>query len=167
MTADRNTRPAAFSLDVEENRSLQHRVWFIQRVSWALFAILIGLAVVGVTGDGGLWAQQTVSTGDVQARLPRVVRRGAADRIELVYPAGRAVAIDLDAAFVAAFDVVHIEPAPVTQRSAGQGVRLVVDGGAEGPAILRLHVMPRQTGLVRTSVTVNGTGLPLRLVMLP
>lgn len=160
-------RHSQLALDVGENRSLQHTIWFVQRVSWIIFAFVIVVALSGLTGAGGWWSQQIVTAGKVQAVVPRIARWGASDVVTLTFPAARSVNVDLDGAFMTAFDLVKIHPAPIAQQSVGAGLRLIVDGGEEQTATLRLQVVPREAGITLVKIVADGEKLPVRLVILP
>jgi hypothetical protein len=154
-------------LDVPENRALQHRTWLVQRVSWVGFAVIIVLALLGYTGSGGPWSQQTIVGVDSRLTAPRVARRGAAERLEITVPGGGPAQIDLDAAFVTTFTLTGVEPAPQAHYAVGRGMTMIIAAQGDDPALVRLHLIPLSSGRASVGVTVNGAELRVALLVLP
>lgn len=155
-------------LQLKENRAFQERFWRLQRLGWAGFALLIALAVLGLTGSGGPFHRQEIALGPAMAEVPRVARWAAADEIVLRFaPAGAgARQVALGGGFLDGFALERVEPTPETARlvPGGQVLTFASDGG---PNEVRLRLRPLGPGPAGFTLGAGGPAQPVRLFVLP
>jgi hypothetical protein len=63
-----NDQSPKFGLELLEDVSFEQREWKLQRIAWSLMAVLIGLGLIGLFGEGAL-SSRTVSTPDGALKL--------------------------------------------------------------------------------------------------
>lgn len=155
-------------LQVEEHRRFQSVFWRLERVAWMVFALILVLALAGLTGGGGYLAQGTVQIGGAQVEYPRVARWQAADELRIAFPAGAELhRLTLGGAFLDHYAVETATPAP--RRALGTEAGLVLEfvGQAREPLHAVLHLRPLHPGLPRFAVTADGASAEVRGVILP
>lgn len=153
-------------LEVDENPRLQAQTWFVQRIAWGVFALVVSLALAGATGDGGIWADQTTRMAGLEVTTARVMRQGNAEQIRVVAPPGP-LTLDLDAAFLAAFEILSVEPQPLVQQSRQAGLRLELSGSGTQPTMARLKVAPLSVGFATVGLASGDASVFLSPLTLP
>ncbi len=155
-------------LQLEENRSFQERYWVLQRLAWAGFAVVMVLALVGLTGSGGFFQKQEIRFGDAVVQLPLVSRWEAADEMKIVFEGhADAPAVTVGAGFFDRFDLERIEPRSSASQlhDGGQVMSFFADG--DGPHIVRFSLRAMHFGWTNFDLTIGGMTRPVNLVVLP
>lgn len=155
-------------LQLEENRTFQRWFWMAERIGWAGFAVVIALALSGVTGRGGWLAVAEHRSGAALVEVPRVARRGESTvlRVHFGRTGGRhllAVGADL----LAHFDMLEVTPRPVRSVAAGGGLALQFESAGPPPHGVRLHLRARRAGIAEARIVADGAGVTVRSLILP
>lgn len=151
----------ASSLQVENDPAFQRRTWQIQRIGWAIFAILVLAALAGLLGSGPL---SRVEAGSESAGLrigyERFARLHAAT--ELVIRADRRLArndelvILLSGAAVDGLELSSSMPPPDGTGVAADGVLLRFRTDRQpGELTIVLHTKPRRAGVLASRIGVR------------
>lgn len=128
--------------------------------------MVIAVALAGLTGAGGIWSSQQIEAGAARLKAPRVARRGAVERLDVVIPAGQ-FRLDLDPAFTTAFELVAIDPIPKLHQAVASGRRLTFATTDGAPSVVHLHVRPLVAGTASMRLTLDPQVLSLSLIILP
>lgn len=156
------------ALQIAEHQSFQRQVWQAQRLGWVALALMLGMAALGLTGDGGPFARQVLVAGTVSADVPRVSRIGADEQITNAAPAvGGSVNLHLDSAFLRAFEIGAIQPAPARQEVRADGLALTIAAQGGGLLDIALSVRARTLGWRGYAITVNGRRIAASTLVLP
>lgn len=156
------------NLQLAEHLSFQRQVWQSQRSGWVALALILCAAALGLTGDGGPFARRVLVAGDLAAEVPRVSRAGAADTITLATPAiGGLVSLLVDTAFLRAFDLGAIRPAPLSQEARPDGLALTIAAQGDGPLDIVLSVQPTAPGWRSYGLAVDGRRITATTLVLP
>jgi hypothetical protein len=135
----------------------QRREWIVQRIGWAVLALLLLAGALGVFGKGPL-ADQSLSNATARLDYERFVRRDADTRWTLTLHrtvAGSTAQIAIDATLASNFEIVSIHPTPSsTALSAGRWVySFDVRESGEVPVIF--IVQPEKVGRHGGTITVG------------
>ena len=169
MTARNDEIPVRLDgLQLDERPRLQSVIWIVQRGLWILWLITVLAALAGATGQGGPLADQTLRAPMAMLDSPRITRRLASDRITLRFAAPRtAHSLILPPDFLAGFEIDSITPRPAREIASPQGVLLHFNALGPPPHHIDLSLRARQIGILETTLTLDGTALPLRVTVLP
>jgi len=145
----------------DEDMAFQRVQWRVERAAWAILALLLVLALAGVFAAGPLARATAIdSAGRMLVDYPRFVRNGAVTRMEVhVTPDGTgAFTIILDRAFMRAFKLDTVQPAPTMSRTGPQGIELTFGAAADGPGSVYITVMPQGVAVADNRIGVAGGG---------
>lgn len=117
------------SLQVEEHDVFQRREWTALRIGWALMALFVVAALVGLLGRGPFsWSSATGREGRLQVEYQHFTHLEADDRVTAVVAAeavtGDSVDFELAGSWVQSMDISGITPEPEEQVATPYGVRL-------------------------------------------
>ena len=154
--------------ELHQDIAFQRRFWRVERVAWAGFALVLALALAGLTGGGGPLAHATAKTAYGSIAYPRVARWLTDDVIVVRLDAAprERVTVELDRRFAEAFEIVSMQPEPATSAATPHGMRyaFAVDGAGE----VVLHVRPlRPAAMPDGLIRVDGEATPVRPLVLP
>lgn len=170
LMAARSEPPSVRSdgLQIADHRALQDRIWIGQRVGWACLVLIVLLALAGMTGRGGVWAERSVAGAGGIMVLPNVSRRGAAEDIRLTLAAGNSPhEVVISPEFLRFFDITGSTPEADQARARGGALVLTLMAEGPEPAGMTLHGRARRAGFPCISLTLDGTDLRGRVVILP
>jgi hypothetical protein len=124
----------ASGLQVDEDRHWQERLWTAQRIAWAIMALLVAVAALGLTGKGGPLATASVQLGGASVEYPRITRWQSSDEILVRLPANTTgeVQVELSQPFVELFKNESISPEPSRVDATGRGHRFTFETSGEG-----------------------------------
>jgi hypothetical protein len=156
--------PESRSLQVAEDMRFQRRTWAVERVAWALMALLVLAAAAGLLATGPLsTAEASDEAGLVRVRYERFARLGAPStlRVELAPGAtssSSTVALELGRSLAEAIQVERVQPEPLRERAGGDGGLVLEFGVAEPgrPALVRIFAKREEIGLVEGEVGLAG-----------
>jgi hypothetical protein len=135
--------------EVDEDPAFQQRDWRVQRVGWAVLAMILAAGLAGLFGSGPL-SNATVSAGDaLRVQYERFVRHGGQTaltvRVASVEPGPLQVTIGRE--YLAAFHVRQILPAPVRVQAGDSDLVYTFEGpGQPGPVELKFFMQPESLG---------------------
>ncbi len=105
-------------LEVSQNLDYQRRMWAVQRVGWALMALALLAALVGLVGKGPLSDASAGDGGPLQVEYPRFARHRAPSTLEFRLAPGAAqgdqVRLWLDREYLARTEVQAVFPEPAS-----------------------------------------------------
>ena len=140
--------------EIDDEASVQRRIWRVSRFAWAAMAGALLLGVAGLFGDGTLAEAEASAPGaDLHLRYDRFQRADAMNLFTLVLDdpgEGEEVALCFDRPFLKEWRVSRFEPAPEREEARGEDWcgHFLIDPGVR-PAALRLWAAPRTSGFAR------------------
>lgn len=140
----------AGSLEISQDLAFQQREWRVQRLLWAVLALLLGLGLVGVFGSGPV-AHATAEAPGLAVAYERIARKRAPHELRFVVdpsalPAG-GMALWIDAALLDKLDIQRITPEPDAERAGPDRVVFAIDvADAAGPVEVVIDVEPSEPG---------------------
>jgi hypothetical protein len=156
-------------LELREHRGFQERFWTVQRWAWVGYGVIIGAALLGVTGEGGLFARARMETGNNTIDHPRFARWQTQDSISIAFaPSGateRRVLLSPEFVRGLAVETMQPQPARSTASAAGEELTILVRSNEPGTATLRIK--PNAPGIVRGAVSIDGAPAAVTIIILP
>jgi hypothetical protein len=148
-------------LQLEEHRSFQERFWTTERWAWIGFGTILVLALLGLTGSGGPFAQARTSLAGGSIDYPRFARWDAPAEIRVTFaPGGSERTLMFSSSFATSFEIEGIQPEPERAEANAEGQVMTFRAAADGPAEVSLHIRPRQPGVAAYRVGIDD-GAPL------
>ena len=130
--------PKVGSIQVNQDLKFQSRQWTVQRVGWAVMALVVLAAVVGVFGNGPLAnATARSSDGAYQVEYARFARHRAPTSIRVVLQQGAVgseARIAIDRGYADGMQVEQVYPEPESVEVGGNEVVYTFKLAAEGTA---------------------------------
>lgn len=142
---------------IREDMRFQRRYWLFERIGWTVLALIIAAAAAGTFAGGPLSAAAGTGEG-FDAAYERFARRGVETRITVALPAGRSLLVR----GIDGFDIVGLEPRPVTVRSERGGLAYDFAPGISG-LVATFRLKPRDWGRRRLMVAATPDAAPTPL----
>ena len=155
-------------LQLDEDHAFQKRFWSAERAAWAVYALIVLLALAGLTGAGGPLARGTAVSPAGDVEYPRVTRSSRAETLTVRFPAaseGRR--LTLGEPFPERFDVETIRPEPERSYLGPGGLTYEFAAEGETAAPVRLTVRAERFGVARFRIVLNDAALDLTTTILP
>jgi hypothetical protein len=149
-------------IELDQDLPFERAQWITQRFGWALFALFVLAATLGLFGGGPLSAATAGGDGvGLTIGYERFVRLQGQGELNVELAGNQAVNGELelwiDTAYLGAVTIGEITPAPVEVRSDGD--RLVhvfaVDDPAQ-PVRVSISYVPQEIGRLAGAIGVNG-----------
>lgn len=155
-------------LQLKEHRAFQRGFWLAERLGWAGFALVIALALSGLTGRGGGFAQAEHRAGAALVELPRVARRGetAVLHVDFGRESGRHL-LSVGGDMLSHFDLEEVAPWPLRSVATTDGMALQFEAVGAPPHGVRLYLRARKAGLADVRIVADGAGVTARTLILP
>jgi hypothetical protein len=161
-------------LQINEDMEFQRHSWIVQRIGWAIFALVILLAALGLFGDGVLSdAQAGQKEGALWMEYPRFARFQGEFRIMVHTEEGIATAgeigIQLNKGYLQSVEVNSISPAPDREIKDADWITYVfkINDGSP-PFTAYFYVTPRKAGpLSGTFQLQNGNAVSFSQFIYP
>ena len=165
----RPARKVSDDLDLNEDRSFQERWWTAERIAWGGFALIVVLALAGLSGSGGWLADTTASGTGGSVDYPRLSRWQADDTVSVTFAASSKTSrtLTLSNAFTSLFQIVDVEPRPTTSTATQDGEDLEFRVAPDGPSTVDLHVRSQHPGIVGYYTAIDGERLNSTTFVLP
>lgn len=144
------------SPELGEDSRFQDRFWRAQRVAWAVFGLVIVVALAGLTGAGGPLSRSETRTADGRIDTPRISRWSAADEIRFEVSGPGEARIDLSKGFATHFQIHDVQPMPARVIASAEGQTLIFETSGEGRVAVVIHVTPENPGIARFTARLNG-----------
>lgn len=155
-------------LQIDERRHFQEIFWTVERFAWIIFALILLLALLGLTGSGGYFAKTTQTLDAGTAEYARFSRWEASDEMRFTFNAGAGThRLTIEPAFYEYLQVEGVQPAP--ERAFFNEDGLVMEFAAEQGAPLSavLYYRPLRPGYLSYRVVLDGSAADLATVVLP
>lgn len=155
-------------LQLEEMRDRQRRFWRVQRIAWWGFGVIMVVAILGMTGSGGILHKQTIAFAGATVEIPRVSRWEGSDEVSITFhdPAD-SHQVQLSQPFFDRFSVERIQPEPDSNPLLTGGQAMVFPAAGPPPHHLRIDVRAIHFGLTRFDMTIGAETRPVTLIVLP
>ena len=158
----------ADGLQLEEPRGKQRRYWRVQRIAWWGFGGVMLLAVLGLTGSGGAFQQQTIRFETAEVELPRVSRWEGSDGMTVTFTAPAEVhEITIAQPFFDTFGIERIQPEPDQTLLATDGQTLRFPAQDAPPHEVTFNIRAMHFGWSSFEMTVAGQSRRVNLIVLP
>ena len=138
-------------LEINEDPAFQQRDWRIQRVGWAILALIIAVALAGLLGPGPLSGTMVSSGKTLEVEYQRFLRHGSQSELlvkvdDEEQTAGE-VRIAISRDYLDALDLQQVTPSPILVQAAGQSVVYVFARVAgSGPMQVKFAFEPDKLG---------------------
>lgn len=155
-------------LQIDERRHFQEIFWTVERFAWIIFALVLLLALLGLTGSGGFFAKATETLDTGTAEYARFSRWEASDEIRFTFNGGAGMhRLAVEPVFFDYFQMEGVQPAP--QRAFFNQDGLVMEFAAEqgAPVDAVLYYRPLKPGYLSYRVVLDGTDANLATIVLP
>lgn len=142
---------------INEDMTLQRKVWRFERFGWYAMVVIMGLTLAGLFSKGPLSTTQVRSAdGAVRVEYQRFLRNGSSD-VLVIHLQGKArepleVAISGD--LLQGFNIEMLQPQPLKASTAGEGMRLWLLSDNDGKAVLHLTLRSDGVGSFDTQVAL-------------
>ncbi|MDH4552698.1 hypothetical protein [Pseudomonas sp. BN607] len=140
---------------VQEDMTMQQRVWRFERVGWYLLVVIVLLGLAGVFGNGPLSnAQVTSADGRLHVEYQRLSRSGTTDslRITVRGSARKPIMVQLDGSLLREASIETLQPQPQASLSQGKAILLQLGTSEDGIATLYLTLRSEYVGTLECSV---------------
>lgn len=149
------------SLEVEEDMAFQRSNWLAERIGWAVMAVVVLAAALGVFSAGPLsWTTAQDAPGTVVVDYERFLRHTApvTMKVKIAPQAATAegVTLEIDEAFAEAFRITEIRPQPAQSSTIADGMRFRFDTAPNAPATIYFHLSPEKIGFSRPHLGLGG-----------
>lgn len=154
--------------EIQEDSGFQRKQLVAARAAVALFAVVIGLALLGVFGSGPLsHATAGGERDDFTVDYQRFLRFHHDTEVEVRLGAGEGpTTVAIDRGYLDGFEVGGVLPEPDSQ-TAREG-RLLLTFEESRPSAVTIDLVPRKVGLQRAGVSVDdGEEVSFRQMVYP
>jgi hypothetical protein len=162
LDGDIEHRPAPFN----------ERMWRIERITWALMAALLGLALLGLLGPGPLSERVAGDkSGPIWVEYERFARFEA-PTVLVVHvrpePKSQQVHVWLARDYADRLEIEGITPEPASSRITPDGIYYSFDISTDSAeAVATFHIRPRVAGSLGGEVRASGTRVSLNQFAYP
>jgi hypothetical protein len=155
-------------LQVEDKRRLQRFFWSLERIAWAVFALVLLLAILGLTGSGGYFARATATFPAGEADYPQVSRWEASDELIIRFSEGADTRrLTLSPEFFYYFEVGGMQPEPERSFTGGNGVVMEFSAEQGAPVNVAIYVRALHPGKVDYRIGLDGDAAAASTIILP
>jgi hypothetical protein len=159
----------AGDLDIDVDMAFQRRAWLVQRVAWAVMALLVAAALGGLLGPGPLTRATAGEPGALEAEYQRLTRYEDAEVLTLrLAPAVTApgvVRVSVNREYLDHARVESVMPAPERTEAAEGRVVFAFRVAEPGrPLDVSFTLKPRRIGPTEARLRVESPGAPGREV---
>ena len=139
-------------LEIDQDLDFQRRAWVAQRVGWALMALFVLAASVGLLGSGPLSHTRQTVPGVMTVEYERFARFETTEtltvRLESASTAGDIVQLSLNRDFLDSARIETVLPPPARVDSAAERLIYVFAMGEPGvPVTVRFTFQPQRIGV--------------------
>ncbi|MFC3169076.1 MULTISPECIES: hypothetical protein [Paracoccus] len=159
-------RPDGLQLD--EPRDRQRRYWRLQRIAWWCFGGIMLLAILGMTGSGGVFQKQTIRFAHATAEVPRVSRWEGSDDVAIIFdnPAD-SHEVQISQPFFDRFSIERIQPEPDHSRLTEGAQTMTFPARGPAPHEVTINLRAMHFGWTSFEMSIEGETRRINLVVLP
>ncbi|WP_011582823.1 MULTISPECIES: hypothetical protein [Chelativorans] len=155
-------------LQLEEKRNFHRLFWIVERVAWVVFALILILALAGLTGSGGYFSTATQSLSTGQVEHPRIARWEASDELRVSFEGGAEKhRLDISYSFFEYFEVEGIQPEPERMLTLPDGVAMEFAAEEGAPAKVIVYTRSLHAGRVSYRIALDGASTDASTLILP
>jgi len=155
-------------LQLDEKRKLHRAFWAVERVAWVTFALVLVLALAGLTGSGGPLSKVTVGFPAGEAEYPRVARWEASDELLVRFNSGAETRrLALDHSFFEYFEVEGVQPEPERTLTSHDGVVMEFSAQQSAPVKVIIYLRALHAGLVNYRIGLDDSMADASTMILP
>jgi hypothetical protein len=144
---------------VQENMTLQRRVWRFERIGWVALLILVGLTLAGLFSKGPLSnMERQTPDGRLRIEYQRFSRSGAQDDVVIAVRGApnQMQYVVLGSRWLEGLSIDAMNPQPAPLKSEGRDLVIPMLTDAEGMATLYLTFHSNGVGLYKAYVRLRG-----------
>lgn len=161
-------------LELNQDLDFQRRSWKVQRIGWALMALVVVAAALGLLGGSGLLSDTIIGseTDELQIRYHRFLRQGKPVTLDIqAWPADdeKQVKIQLDRDYLNHFKLDQVVPEPSQTEAHSETLIFTFDLAQPGDSVeIKFDMRPEFSGAVSGHVGIeNGPSLEISHFVLP
>lgn len=160
------TRPDGLQLD--ERRGNQRRLWRMQRMAWVCFGLIMLLAVLGLTGSGGMLHKQTVDFAVATVEVPRISRwEGSDDMVVTFRSPAQGHDVTITQPFFDRFMIERIQPEPDRNDLRSSAQTMSFPARDDPPHHVTFDIRAMHFGWTSFDMTIAGETRRISLLVLP
>lgn len=155
--------------DPNSDQRFQERFWRLQRIAWSSFGAVLVFALLGFSGQGGVFARTETRSGSSTLDYPRVSRVEADDDYNFrVTSADDRAELAIGARFLEVFDIIFFSPQPTESAAEVGGARFAFAVAPDASSTILMRVRPRRPALAaHGDFVLDGRRLDARPAVLP
>lgn len=156
-------------LQIHENRAFQETFWTVQRWAWVGYGIIICAALLGFAGEGGLFARARLQADGSEIDYPRLARWQTEETMSIAFAATSETErrVLLSPEFGRAVAIERAQPAPIRSSATMAGEELIFRVRPGEPSVARIRIKPDGPGIVRGTISIDGSAAAVTLIILP
>lgn len=153
-------------VELDESLDLHEKSWKIQRVGWFLIFTLMGLAAIGLFGEGPV-SKRTANVNGARIQYERFFRHEARMEVtvDLQATGAEGAIVSFSNAYLKNFRVESILPEPKSNTIEQDHVNYQFEGSA--PMHVVFYLVPQQMGTIKGTMQVNNRSIPLNHFIYP
>ncbi|WP_156640363.1 hypothetical protein [Bosea sp. PAMC 26642] len=159
----------AEQLELDEHRAFQEKYWTVQRWAWVGYGLIIVAALLGFSGEGGMFARAQIQAAGNEIDYPRFARWQTEDTISIAFAstgeADRRILLSPD--FGRSIAIEGAQPRPSKSSATAAGEELIVHVRPGDRAMAKIRIKPDAPGIVRGTVSIDGAPAAVTLIILP
>ncbi len=147
------------NVEIDQDLEFQQRMWRAERIGWAVMAILLLCAALGMFGHGALSRTMALKGDLLTVEYQRFGRYQAPMEMRVYLSAGSSqdhpLFFQLDRVFLMNVQITSIFPKPVTEQPIYDGVQFLFSPTrvkGEGSLVVTISYQPKQMGLLKAAV---------------
>jgi hypothetical protein len=142
------------NLQIDEDLPFQKKLWRVQQVGWAVISLALFLVLLGLAGNGGVFAKQKLENSGVGIQFERFVRRQADTELRVKLPPPVAPHLDreiwISNRYLQKVKIESIFPPPKIVEAQHNGYRFYFSGNAtDESAPIVFHLQAKSWGRIR------------------
>lgn len=155
-------------LQIAEHPQFQKKFWKVERIAWVAFAVIIIVALSGLTGSGGPLSEGKASIGGADVSYPRVARWQTGSRltVSIVEPPPETV-IGFSHPHAARFTIEGVVPEPEAVSSENGRHMYRFAPTREGAAHIVYELTALNPGIATYDIVVGDDRRTITTVILP
>lgn len=140
------------SLEIDQDLEFQRKAWVAQRVGWALMALFVLAAAVGLLGAGPLSHARAAIPGVMTLEYERFARFESSEtltvRLDSAATAGEVVRLSLNREFLDSAKIETVLPPPArVESAAGRLIYVFAMGEPRVPLVVTFTFEPQDIGV--------------------
>jgi len=148
----------ASDLQLEPDLGHERTEWRVQRISWALLAVVCGAALAGFLGPGPAGKKQAGKIGsELYVEYDGYIRNRAPYSIKVYCrpEGGDQFTLSFDRALIERTEIRQIQPEPVETTAAGNKYEFHFNASVGPEQLVTFHFEPDSFGEISTAVSLN------------